>query len=242
MPTPSSEPAITQVARDLARAFDDEFRVVIADTPSLRDAAFALRHEVYCREFGFEPVRADGLERDAYDARARHYLLAHRQSGAWAACVRIVFADDCGQRIGLPFEDAGVSLLDDVPVDLAAVPRASIGEISRLTIAAEFRRRAPAGDARPPALLHTALIAAAATAESGLGSAVCMMKPGLEVQLQTYGIRFTRLSGIVQHRGERALFHMVPQTTCLEIRPDLQATLSAIRSRIAGSARIHCAP
>ena len=58
--------------------------MVVANTQDLREAAFALRHEVYCREFGFEPVRADGLERDVHDDRAHHYLISHVPTGAWA--------------------------------------------------------------------------------------------------------------------------------------------------------------
>jgi N-acyl-L-homoserine lactone synthetase len=228
MPQPPPDRAPTPTSGDLAEAFDDEFRVVVADTPELRDASFALRHEVYCRELGFEPVRADGLERDAYDERARHYLLGHEPTGEWAGSVRIVFADDAAGEIGLPFEAAGVRLLDPAPIDLTALPRASIGEISRFTIAAPFRRDRQ----EPSALLGTALIAAAATAHSGLGSAVCMMKPGLEQRLTTYGIRFTRLSEIVHHRGDRALFHMIPRTTCRNIHPELQGILTAIRSHL----------
>ncbi|MEO6082090.1 MAG: PEP-CTERM/exosortase system-associated acyltransferase [Umezawaea sp.] len=228
MPRPPSDRATTPASRDLARAFDGEFEVVVADTPELRDASFALRHEVYCREFGFEAVRADGLERDAYDERARHYLLGHKPTGAWAGSVRVVFAEDTDGEIGLPFEAAGVRLHNPAPIDLTTLPRASIGEISRLAVAAPFRR----GRHEPSALLGTALIAVAATAHSGLGSAVCMMKPQLEQQLNTYGIRFTRLSGIVHHRGDRALFHVVPHITCRDVRPEFQGILTAIRSRL----------
>jgi N-acyl amino acid synthase of PEP-CTERM/exosortase system len=133
-----------------------EFDVVVADTPDLRDATFALRHEVYCREFGFEPVRADGLERDSYDDRAHHYLLAHVPTGALVGCVRVVPGPD------LPYE----VVFGDVPVDLATTPHS---EISRLTVARDFRRRP---DHRPPAMLHAALAAVAAVVESGLDDAV----------------------------------------------------------------------
>lgn len=203
----------------------DQFEVIVADTEALRDATFALRHEVYCKELGYEPVRADGLERDAYDEHARHYLVAHVPSGAWAGCVRIVFAGHSADRIGLPFEEARLSLPDQV-----TVPRAALGEISRLTVAPKFRQ----GD-QPrlkSAALYTALTAVAATAENGLSSAVCMMKPRLRDQLGSYGIRFTQLSEIVDYHGRRALFHMSPRVTCLEIRPELQAVLTAIRSAV----------
>jgi hypothetical protein len=68
--TTSSHDRWTEAADRLVGEFDEEFRLVAADTEPLREASFALWHDVYCRELGFEPVRADGLERDAYDDRA----------------------------------------------------------------------------------------------------------------------------------------------------------------------------
>jgi N-acyl-L-homoserine lactone synthetase len=193
-----------------------EFEVVVADTPDLRDVTFALRHEVYCREFGFEPVCADGLERDTYDDRAHHYLLVHVPTGAWAGCVRVVPGP------GLPYE----AVFGDVPVDLATVPH---GEISRLTVARDFRRRP---DHRPPAMLHAALVALAAVAESDLDDAVCVMEPRLAAQLNAVGIRLSTISGLVRHRGDRALFHLDPVLACREVRPDLQGVLATIRSQL----------
>lgn len=199
-----------------------EFDVVVANTADLRDATFALRHEVYCREFGFEPVRADGLERDSYDDRAHHYLLAHVPTGTWAGCVRVVPGPD------LPYE----AVFGDAPVDLATVPH---GEISRLTVARDFRRRPDHG---PPAMLHTALISLAAVMELGLDDAVCMMEPRLEAQLNPFGIRLSKVSGLVRHRGDRAPFHLDPGRTCREIRPDVRELLAAIRSRIAAASQL----
>lgn len=202
-----------------------EFDVVVVDTPDLRDVTFALRHEVYCREFGFEPVRADGLERDTYDDRAHHYLIAHVSTGTWAGCVRVVPGPD------LPYE----GVFGDVPVDLATVPH---GEISRLTIARDFRRRA---GHRPPAMLHAALVAVAAVVESGLDDAVCVMEPWLAAQLNAFGIRLSKVSGLVRHRGDRALFHLDPVRTCREVRSDLREVLATIRSRItAPEPRVTC--
>jgi N-acyl-L-homoserine lactone synthetase len=196
-------------------SFLDTFEVVVADTEELREASFGLRHEVYSRELGFEPVRADGLERDAYDERALHYLLAHVPSGEWAACVRIVLAGR-----GLPFED----VLGSVPL-----PEGPLGEISRLTVARGFRGGAPS------AALGASLTAVAASAEAGLASAVCMMKPSLRRQLRGYGIQFTQLTPLFDYHGRRALFHMAPLAVCRDIAPELQGILGAIGSQIAGA-------
>jgi N-acyl amino acid synthase of PEP-CTERM/exosortase system len=208
----------------LVREFDEEFRLVVADSEPLREASFALRHEVYCRELGFEPVRADGLERDAHDDRALHYLLAHVPSGAWAGCVRVVLDHD-----GLPFE----SVFGDVP---AARSFGVAGEISRLTVARGFRQAVRAlpdhPHFHPHAVLGLALTAVAVTAEAGLDTAVSMMKPRLAAQLRTYGIHFAQLTDEVSYRGRRALFGMTPLVACREIDPDLQGVLGALRARI----------
>ena len=102
-----------------------------------------------------------------------------------------------------------------------------MGEISRLTVAAGFRRS--------HASMGAALTAVAASAEAGLASAVCMMKPSLRRGLATYGIRFAQLSPLVEYHGRRALFHMSPPVACREIEPELQGILAAIRSQIAGA-------
>lgn len=211
-----------------------EFQVVVADTPTLREASFALRHEIYCRELGYEPLRANGLEQDVYDERARHYLLAHIPTGTWAGSVRIVLAKDTGQKLGLPFEEAPVSLLDNAPVDLTAIPRAELGEISRLTVAPEFRSRQQKHPVpQPSAGLYLALVAVAAAADNHLTAALCLMTPGLTKQMGDYGIHFLRLSETADYHGRRALFHIHPSTTCLDIRTDLQGILAAIQAQVA---------
>ena len=216
----------SEAADRFVRAFEEEFRLVVADTEQLRHASFALRHEVYCLELGFEPIRADGLERDAYDQRALHYLLAHVPTGAWAGCVRVVL-DESGA--GLPFE----SVFGNVP---AARSRGAIGEISRLTVSHVFRQAARGVPDRarfhPHAALGLALTAVAATAEAGLDTAVCMMKPRLTTQLQTYGINFAELSDEISYRGRRALFGMMPLATCGTVEPELQGVLGALRARM----------
>jgi hypothetical protein len=56
------------------------------------------------------------------------------------------------------------------------------------------------------------------------------MEPRLAAQLNAFGIRLSRVSGLVRHRGDRALFLLDP--ACHEVRPDLRGLSASIRSRI----------
>jgi N-acyl-L-homoserine lactone synthetase len=232
---PSLEAELQAAARaratGLRAAFEAQYRVVPATTPELRDAAFALRHDVYAGELGFEPVRADGLERDAYDDAALHHLLLHRATGEWAGCVRIILADACAPE-PLPCETVDPPLLDGAPIDPATLDRARLGEISRLTVAPAFRRRRPGGVRELPAALGISLLALAATADAGLDSALCMMMPALHAQLGRYGIHLTQLSPLVDYHGGRALFHLAPERAALGIAPELRGMLATVREQV----------
>jgi hypothetical protein len=57
------------------------FTVVPALTADLRTRNYRLRHQVYCRELGFEPLRPDDLEYDEFDERSVHCLVQSAASG-----------------------------------------------------------------------------------------------------------------------------------------------------------------
>lgn len=130
---------------DLYRQY---FEWVPADTESLRLEAYKLRYQIYCLEEGFEsvekcPVVADGtgrkvpIETDAFDDRAVHYLIRHRNSGCYVATTRLI----------LPQKDAPGTLL---PLEIHypkarrfidPVQRCQVAEVSRYGISSEFLRQ-----------------------------------------------------------------------------------------------------
>src|ERR1700683_2960712 len=105
----------------------DQVSVELGDTPALRREAYRLRYQVYCVEREYEAGQ-DGLECDNYDDSARHAMIRCRQTGDVIGTVRLV----------LPKGRAGD---DDFPVQhvcdpalLSALPRATIGEVSRFAL------------------------------------------------------------------------------------------------------------
>jgi N-acyl amino acid synthase of PEP-CTERM/exosortase system len=206
--------AKSAAALTLLQHFDRYFEVVRADTPALRDEAYRIRHEVYCREHAFEASRADGLERDAHDARAIQVLLRHRPSGVFAGTVRLILSD-------LP----SASVLRRQGVDLFALaPRAVTGEISRFAVRQAFRKRstdtnyadaqaAPSTshgtERRVAPVLTLGLLRAALSlmVERGIAHACALAAPELLRMLGSLGIELTPIGTPLEHRGTRVAAH-----------------------------------
>ena len=115
---------------NLGAGFSKYFRAVPAVDDELRRTVFRIRHTVYCEELGYEPIRANGLESDAYDARSAHALLQSVSNGEFVGCVRIVLADPQSPQTPLPFEALCGPSIDRGVVDLSGIDRRKVGEVS----------------------------------------------------------------------------------------------------------------
>jgi N-acyl amino acid synthase of PEP-CTERM/exosortase system len=128
------QPELSLLARH-----DIYFDTRLADSPSMTEAAYALRYQVYCLERKFEnpDEHRTGLETDQYDHCAIQGVLFHRASDQAIGTVRIIQPAKCG--------DAGLTiaqLLQENSIDLAKfVPIPDSVEVSRFAISKEFRRR-----------------------------------------------------------------------------------------------------
>jgi N-acyl amino acid synthase of PEP-CTERM/exosortase system len=204
----------------LAAGFQRRFRVVPADTATLRDVCYRLRHAVYCQEFAFEPEQNDGRESDEWDAESIHCLVQHVITGEYVGCARLVVPPLVYPRTPLPFERVCAGAIDPALVDPQRLPRASIAEVSRLAVISDFRRygrKTAPPSAQPERILRTQERTAVSCVLTGL----CL---GLIALARVYGIdtlfmlvepRLARYLGIltgcrpqvigcpVEHRGPR---------------------------------------
>ena len=129
-------------AFNLGQGFRKYFRIEAASSTDVRDEVFRVRHEVYCEELGFEPVRA-GSARDRRLRCAQHSLPAANLlnepftlSAALAWCWQIH-----ATPAPLPFEKACAATLDRSIIDPSKLHRGKIAEVSRLAVRSHFRRR-----------------------------------------------------------------------------------------------------
>ncbi len=179
----------------LMRATAD-FRVEVADTPEKREAAYRLRHQVYCTERGYESGQGR-LETDRFDERAGHALLTQLSTGRVVGTVRLV-APDLAARDPVAL---------DVPMQhvcppglLRALPRCRIGEISRFAISKELRD--DAASAMPLRLgLLRGIVELSATMQ--LGAWCAIMERSLMRLLRISGVHFQPLGPAIEYRGLR---------------------------------------
>jgi N-acyl amino acid synthase of PEP-CTERM/exosortase system len=237
--------------------FHRHFRVVPAITPALVREAFRIRYQVYCTELHFEDPREhpDGLEHDAYDDLAVHALLLHSPSNEYVGCVRLILSDPGDPSARFPFERFLSPALRGEMNSGNAVARNVIGEISRLAVRGDYRRRigeylVPSGtiaqSARTshqklleehgrlfPFIAPTLYLTGAAMAlQRGLTQAFVMMEPRLARHLRRYGILFQQVGDIVDYHGQRGPFRIRREDLVEHLKPRMRALLEVIGAEL----------
>jgi len=110
------------------------FERVAKDDPRMAEL-FRLRYQVYCVERGFESPEdhPNGLEFDEYDQYSSHFCAVAIRTGKIIGTIRIVH----DSPIGLPIERYCEL---DAETKFSGNPQ-RVGEISRLAISKDFKRR-----------------------------------------------------------------------------------------------------
>jgi N-acyl amino acid synthase of PEP-CTERM/exosortase system len=204
----------------LGEGFRRYFEVAAAFDEAGRNDVFGIRHEVYCEELGFEPVRADRRETDDYDRHSLHCLLrsvddAHTLVG----CNRLVLARPEDPDHPLPFERFCAATLDRSIIDPAKEARNAIAEVSRLAVRGRYRRRK--GETRVPVVLNDEdfgtpnqprfpyipiglyLAVVAMARHEGIETLFVLTEPRLAEHFAKLGVKITRIGGPIEHRGTR---------------------------------------
>lgn len=203
----------------LAQGYQQHFRLVVANNDELRRQAYRIRHQVYCEELGWEPVRPDRMETDEHDHHARHLLLQAQADGAFIGCTRLVLADPEDTTRALPFELACAQSLDRTLCDPARLPRDRIAEVSRLAVIARYRRRKgdrgkpvavndeDFGTSQQPRFPYIPVGLYLGTLElarlCGANTLFMLTEPHLASHFGKFGVSITRIGSPVEHRGSR---------------------------------------
>lgn len=204
----------------LGEGFRKYFEIATAFDDAARNNVFGIRHEVYCEELGFEPVRPDRRETDEYDRHSLHCLLrTSTEPHTLVGCNRLVMARPEDPDYPLPFERTCAATLNRSIIDPAKEPRGSIAEVSRLAVRAYYRRRKGETKAavaisdedfgtkeQPrfpyiPIGLYLGVIALAK--HEGVETLFVLTEPRLAEHFAKLGVKITQIGGPVEHRGIR---------------------------------------
>ncbi|MCP5421516.1 MAG: PEP-CTERM/exosortase system-associated acyltransferase [Chromatiaceae bacterium] len=233
---------------DLVEPYREFFTITLADTDELRKEVFRLRYDVYCKELGWEAPEnfPDQLERDIYDPVSRHCLLKHNRSGEYAGTVRMVMTHGSDIEPPIPLVAHCGDNLFDGPLRPDRLPLGSYGEISRLALRGQFRRRTgeqsnPEGhgpqlfewsqDERrrfPHIALGLYLGASAVGLADGAVGVYAMMEPRLARHLRFAGIRFEQAGDPIDFRGLRAPYYISREALIRHLSRPLKKLLFAV--------------
>jgi N-acyl amino acid synthase of PEP-CTERM/exosortase system len=240
-PDPASTSMSSASSRpDLAESFNRFFRMAPASSEAEKNDVFFIRHDVYARELGFEPVRPDQRESDAYDAHSLHCLMRTAEAvPRLVGCARVVLTNPQAPEALLPFEKACRDSLDRSVIDPSALPRGRIAEVSRLAVLSDFRRRrgeqqrevtidvGDFGDSTQPRFpyipvgLYMASVMLAA--QQGVEHLFTLTEPRLAEHFSKLGVKIRPIGAPVEHRGMRvpSVIHVpeVEGSIRLMIRP-----------------------
>lgn len=234
---------------NLGHGFRKYFRIGAALDDDLRNAVYRIRHEVYCEDLQFEPVRPDRRETDEYDARSLHCLLRKVGTPAYpVGCTRLVLTDPDSPLTPLPFESTCAATIDRSIVDPAKLPRERIAEVSRLAVRRAFRRRK--GEERVstsiqdedfgvgdqprfpyiPIGLYMGAIALAA--RNGVDVLFMLTEPRLATHFARLGVDIRQIGGPVSHRGTRVPSMLDVQETIGNMRLIMKPLWREIHAQI----------
>ncbi len=118
--------------------FEKYFEVRLANTEALKRIVYKIRYDVYCVELGWEKNCPVDVEKDIYDEHSIYCLLEHKRTQTFAGCIRLVTAS---KKHKLPFEVNCKAAIDSDLISLSTLDRLKIGEVSRLAVPAEYRKR-----------------------------------------------------------------------------------------------------
>ena len=224
----------TSLRDDRVEILRRHFELRVAHRDSDMHDVFHVRHEVYCRDFGYFRCRDTEEETDEYDAQSIHYLLRFRsQQGRAIGCGRLVLTRPDRRDSLLPFEACCAGALDRSVIDPSRLPRDCIAEASRLAVMADFRvsetgRRGLNGCI--PVILILSYFAL--SIDVGIEYLFVLSDLRMANYLARLGFDIRRIGAPVEHHGLRIPSLMRPRPIVASLRPKLRSLYEFVRESI----------
>jgi N-acyl amino acid synthase of PEP-CTERM/exosortase system len=240
---------VSHDANNIAEHFTQFLEPQVAVNNILKEEAFKIRHNVYCEELAFEDIKEGGQEKDEFDEQSIFSLIKHKPSSIYTSCVRIVRIQQEDQL--LPIEKFCLNSITNKELHPSRFKRSEIGEISRLAVKSDFRRRKTdkfQGSAigaieentysevelRCFPFIAIGLYMAAATMaiDTGVKHVYVMMEPRLARSMKFVGIQFQPLGDPIDYHGLRAPYYISPEIFLANLSPGFKNLYQSIEHDI----------
>ncbi len=232
--------------------FDEYFQIKLATTEDLRQDCYKIRHEVYVEEFGWEPVSKNKMEIDECDFYSISILLQHKRTGANAGTVRLVIPPSDRLESQLPFEIHCDDTVRRDVIDPKALRRGSYGEMSRMCVPPDFRRRT--GEKNTPFIvndlkgdnifsdeetrnfpkisvgLYFGVLALAKM--RNLSHFFVVMEPRLSRRIRRLGIHLKQCGDELDYHGIRALYYLESKDYVANLKPEMQELFELLEHQL----------
>lgn len=235
--------------RNLGETFRQMFELVPALDDATREQVYRIRHDVYCRDLGWEPVRDDGMENDEFDRHSLHCLLRRRETGEPVGCTRLIVACPAAPATVFPFESSCKDALDRAIVDPAKLPRHRMGEVSRLAVLGTYRQRrgesstavsvreddfgAQGAAARFPFVPVSLYLGAAAMASRvGVEHVFVLTEERLASHFMRIGFDIRIVGKPIEHRGLRVPSLLLTSRVIAGLRPMIRPLYAVVEAAV----------
>lgn len=246
----------TSSERNLGSKFQELFELTPALDAASIETVYRIRHDVYCRDLGWEAVREDGLETDDYDRHSIHCLLRRRGTDEPVGCTRLVLARPEDPSFPLPFEQSCREVINRELVDPARLPRDGIGEVSRLAVVSAFRQRkgetsqplsvtdddfeSRGGMPRFPFIPVSLYLGVAAIARRlNIENVFVLTEPRLASHFARIGFDIRPIGGEIDHRGVRVPSILSTSKVVAGLRPMIRPLYAVIEASVSQALDAH---
>ena len=222
-----------------AENFLKYFSIELANTEMKKSEGYRLRYHVYCEEFKYKADLniSDKQEIDEFDKHSMHCLIRHN-NGTLAGCIRLISAGDDQLGQSLQVEKFCSNSLDHDWKEWSNLKRGTVAEISRFSVAPDFRRRSgevltrfgelsafdyQAENMRTfsPVALGCILAAVAMTELTERKNVFAILEPVLARLLKTLGMDFQKVGSDINLNGIRAPYFITTDTVMQNMPSEL---------------------
>jgi N-acyl amino acid synthase of PEP-CTERM/exosortase system len=244
--------SVEQNVHRFALEYNKHFQIVPAVEDALRRHCYRIRHDVYCRELGYEPTNQAGMEVDEHDGHSLHCLIRATHANQFVGCARLVVTDPGNPTIKLPFLKACAGNLVPGMDEFISQNPGKVAEISRVAVISPYRRgkldaKGPSRPANaedpnkhrlPHMTLGLYLAMTALARQRGIQHLFFLVDRNMATSLEHQGWAMRQVGDPIEHKGHRSPYIANLEHNILNMSPFIRHFYEAIQREVLHAAHV----